>query len=98
MTHNIDNKGRYIGIEKYIFSDVYSFCTKYITRSYLSDNDWQSVMIDAKCLVDKYKGNELCRSMVLATIGNFEFKFNGTIDSNGMTYSHFDVLNRTMRM
>jgi len=65
--------GKYLGIEKYIFSDVYNFFLKY--KDMPNENIcWEVCLKDAEILYFKYKDHPFVRTMVTATISQIEHK------------------------
>lgn len=79
---------KYTGIEKYIFSDTYTFFLKYQNIPN-EDYYWQCCAEDAKLLCFKYKDYPLARRMVMNVLEQLEFKICNRV-MNGRTYQQWE--------
>lgn len=80
---------KYIGIEKYIFSDIYNFFLKYKDIPN-EDYYWECLVQDSRILLFKYKNHPLCKEMLLATMTQLEHKIGGK-PSGGFTHEQWEM-------
>ena len=78
-----------MGIEKYIFSDVYNFFLKYVNIPDI-DEYWENCINDAKEITSKYKNYTLARRMVTDVLEQLEFKICGK-PLGGKTYEEWEA-------
>jgi hypothetical protein len=79
---------KYTGVEKYIFSDVY---TLFLRFKDMADTDiaWQAYLREADALCVKYKGNRLLREMISSITCQIEHRLRNTT-VNGLTYDQWE--------
>lgn len=81
---------KYMGIEKYIYSDAYVFFLKYKDIPN-EDYYWEKCIEDAKLLIFKYKEHPFARQMITATIDQLDHTINKTL-LNGYTHEQWEQL------
>lgn len=79
---------KYLGIEKYIFADIYNFFLKYKDIPN-EDYYWECLVQDSKILMFKYKNHPLCKDMLLATMEQLEHKI-GCRPRKGLTHEQWE--------
>ena len=82
---------QYLGIERYIFADVYNFFLKYKDTMPNDDIQWEKCTIDAQKLRDKYKGHPLACNMIMNTLEQLEHK-SCNIPAGGFVHEHWEQL------
>jgi hypothetical protein len=83
---------KYLGVEKYIFADVYNFFLKYKD---IPDNDyyWQCCVNEAKQISMKYKNYPLAMNMINNVLEQLEFKRSSkNIILGGNTYKEWEII------
>lgn len=85
-----NQKPTYNGIERFIFSDVYVFFTKYKDIRN-EDFYWETLLNDAKILLFKYKNHPLARGLVASAIDQLEHVVNKTT-LNGYTREQWEQI------
>ena len=89
--------GNYIGIEKFIFIDVYNLLLKYIEFNSLSDEQWCSLVNEVRELSHKYDNHPMARHMALEVIYEMELKCGKCRTDEGKKYSDYkETLNRVL--
>lgn len=83
--------GKYEGIEKYIFADMYNALTTYITGDG-SDVYWEYAVGRIRGLVEQYESHPLAIALGNAVLNELEFKMSGATDNLGRTYHTYDVV------
>lgn len=82
---------KYLGIEKYIFSDAYNLFLKYKDIDPNNSYYWECCMTDAKSLTSKYHDYPFARELILNVLGQLEFKLcDRTLD--GKTYNEWEKI------
>ena len=79
----------YLGIEKYIFSDVYNFFLKHKDTPN-EDYYWECCLQDAKLIWFKYHNYPLAKKMVLDVLDQLDFKKGHSIE--GKTYEEWEKI------
>lgn len=80
---------KYLGVEKYIFSDAYNLFLKYKDIDPNNDYYWECCVADAKLLTFKYHDYPFARELVLSVLGQLEFKLCNKTLSN-KTYEEWE--------
>lgn len=86
----MDVAEKYLGIERYMFSDTYNLFLKYRDIKEYDENAWQMLADDANKLYDKYKNHPMARNLISATLENLEFKQCKRV-IEGKTYKDYEV-------
>lgn len=81
----------YIGMERFIFSDVYKLFLKYESMSD-NDRDWETLLKDVDILCEKYNNCELVRNLVLSLIEHIEFRLRKKEEYNSVNKIILDSL------